>query len=152
MYWKRTRRLDRWGTNAAWFFDRVPSFDGDWDFGKVGSRSELVFFLLLHYPYHRTPLYDFRSSGNGSILWALLDCHTLLWRMDIFDFILQLQWCEAHRRNSIAFTFLLIRHTHSNPLMSVFSVLYNNTLGKLSEDFFLTTFKASIGLFHFLYL
>ena len=31
--------------------------------------------------------------------------------------------------------------------MSVFSVLYNNTLGKLSEDFFLTTFKASVGLF-----
>ena len=75
MYWERTRRPDRWGTNAAWCFDRVPSFDGEWDFDKVGSRSKLVFsfcriILVI------ALLYDFRSSGNGSILWALLDCHT----------------------------------------------------------------------------
>ena len=40
------------------------------------------------------------------------------------------------------FAFLLTRHTHSNPLMSVSSVLYNNTVGMLSEDFFLTTFHG----------
>ena len=140
------------GTNAAWFFDCVPSFDGHWDFDKVGSWSELVFFLLLHDPYHRAPLYDFRSSGNGSILWALLDCHTNFFGA----WISLISYCSC---NGVKLTGVTLLHLPSSsfdtplqPLdVSPFSPLQQYSQ-KAIRRLFLTFFKVSIGLFYFLYL
>ena len=75
---------------------------------------------------------------------ALLNCHMSFFEGRIV-FLVSCYSCNGVKLAVLLyFAFLLTRHTRSNlnPLMSVSPVLYNNTVGKLSEDFFLTTFHG----------
>ena len=119
-----------------WCLISWPHSEFRWGLGLWQSRqpTKLVFLLLPHDPCHRAPL---RLKVMTSYCGALLNCHMSFFEVQIF--LISCCSCNGVKLATLlCFAFLLTRHTRSNPLMSVSSVLYNNannTVGKLSEDF-----------------